>query len=182
MIGFCEECGKKNTLAPEAIKNRSLAYRCHHCNHMNIRTLPDKNNLKETKKTNTPEIETSGIGASVLKVMDNMNSCSQVEGSFMVHSRDKCLFFKQAQTFSLTESTCLARIVSKQFSLGRSSFPDISSLMMVLKNRGILCSPITENAFLAVVLYSYPLTASTTEKVRQAKDRLQELFSEDPKT
>ena len=135
MIFFCEDCGEKNDLTPEHLKQGKAVFRCRVCNYSNsYRITPPKETPPE----------------SVDSFFTEIKLFPEIIGSFLFHKKKGLLKNDMPGTLKKKDLAILGKLLADSLSICCMEYPDVEEMTLMISNKSILVKMIDVN--LAVIL------------------------------
>lgn len=142
MIFFCEDCGKKNILVPEQVKDGKAVFRCEGCHYMNSYAVT----LHQD-----PGIHAA---ASVLK---GLCPFPEIIGSFLFHREKGILKNYMPPSLKETDLNTLGKLLAENVSVCRSLFPDVNEMAVFISDKTMTLKMINKHLAVIIAGKTYPL-------------------------
>ncbi|OQY52989.1 MAG: hypothetical protein B6230_01475 [Desulfobacteraceae bacterium 4572_89] len=139
MIFFCEDCGEKNDLGKENIKNGKAVFRCVSCQYLNSYMVSAA--LKETDI-----------------LLKKITSCPEVIGTFLYHKKNRVINNHMPKMLHETDLEILGRCLLNSYLTAQSLYSDINEEMVTISDKHITIQKIEPDLFIFIVSKNLPLS------------------------
>lgn len=164
MIVFCEDCGGKNSVPSNEIKNNLIIFTCILCTYRN------KYILESTNKINSAKNPTSIINPVFLS---QIISFKDVLGGLVYHRNDGALVNQMPKTLTRADLDFLGITLLKNIDICQKLGIDIEQMILYISHRHTVVRQINANCIIVVIA----ATQQALHQVSEMFDRLdQESF------
>jgi len=190
MLVFCEDCGCKNDIDPQSVKENNNRYRCLSCNFLNQLITP-KSSPKESapkpvrkqlnkpptsppkkavKKTNTDK---SLFGESpYLELIKQISSWRDIRCCCVLEPSKRVIAAKTTKHFPPEAMLKIGTTLSFCLSIGERIIKDGKDTYMALDNGVVIAKKLRNNHLLLIFSRSYPLAPGTDDTLKQTLNDL----------
>ena len=148
MIFFCEDCGEKNFLTQSQLKNGKAVFRCDACDYMNSYAFQ------------TSEKQ-------YLKIIDpffkDIQGAPDIIGSFLFHRKTGILKNNMPDILKEPDLLILGKTITNNYLIGRSQYPDINEMTMVIANKNMIVKMIDDDLMVIIAGYEDELNRALQE-------------------
>jgi hypothetical protein len=125
MIYFCEDCGEKNVLEPNQIKEGKAVFICCICDYSNSYLI------ETTKKVSFVKKES---------LLLEIESFPELIGSFLFHVKSGVLKSNMPDLLKKSDLEVLGKILIKNYMLCNDQYHDINEIALIITNKNIIIS------------------------------------------
>lgn len=160
MIFFCEDCGEKNILTPQQVRNGKAVFTCKVCQYMNSYAFGTDKKLS-LKKENA--------------FFKAIQPFPEITGSFLFHRRTGVLKNHMPVILQETDLKILGKILLENFWTCSSLYPDVDEMALILSGKSIVVKMIDNNLAVIITSKTFPLSKRITDQLNLlvSNDRVQ---------
>jgi DNA-directed RNA polymerase subunit RPC12/RpoP len=152
MIFFCEDCGKKNILSPTQLENGKAVFRCKACNYWNSYFVKTEEEA-DLKRADD--------------FLKRLLPFPEIIGSFLFHTTTGVLSNNMPDMLNDSDLDVLGKLLTETVSVGRSQYPDVKEMALILSSKNILIKMINKNLAVIIVSKLFPLSKPLRDQLAQ---------------
>lgn len=156
MIVFCEDCGARNHVEADRIEDGIITFTCSACIYRNrFPLLHPEEALMVSRDIPEGSVLDSTM---VTDALNRLNSCREIQGSFLLHGRSRMEVIRQPRQFDLETLASTGHDLAGAWDSARGVFADLTEIHLARGKAFFIGTAVSDVLFLVLLCNRLPLS------------------------